>query len=138
MNLPPKFARAKPPRLSVAEIKALVRFRDGYRCRLCGMTARKHIKRFRHTLDVHRLVPGSKYTVKGCIAVCRPCHKTLPKSPKHHGTSCPGVPDRIEFHAPLGWKSAIDAASLASGVKPNAFIRAAILEFLKAKSLKTP
>jgi len=73
--------RARPPRLNVATVKALVRHRDGYRCRLCGVTARDHVRLTGRTLDVHRLQPGSRYTVRDCISVCKNCHYQLPKSP---------------------------------------------------------
>ncbi len=77
----PSFTEPPVP-LAPLEIKALVRHRDGYRCAECGMTAAKHIKRYGRNLDVHRLVPGSVYTVSGCVALCRKCHKKKPKSPK--------------------------------------------------------
>jgi hypothetical protein len=55
------------------EIKATVRKRDGYQCRDCGrgVVLGKYLKK----LDVHRLVPGSPYTLDGCITFCRRCHK---------------------------------------------------------------
>jgi hypothetical protein len=82
MTTPPrsKWPRAKPPRLTVSEVKALVRYRDGYRCTDCGMTAREHVRLFGTTLEVHRIVPGSRYTLKGCVALCRLCHSKKPKS----------------------------------------------------------
>lgn len=75
--------RGKPYRRSVAEIKAVVRFRDGYRCRECGMTAKDHYRRFHRSLEVHRLIPGSRYSVRGCVTLCIPCHKTKPKSERN-------------------------------------------------------
>lgn len=72
--------RARPPKLDVDAVKALVRHRDGYRCRICGMTAREHVRQHGRSLDVHRIKPGSRYTVRGCIAVCRDCHYQLPRS----------------------------------------------------------
>ncbi len=69
-----KFPRAKPYKLKVVEIKALVRHRDGYRCTECGMTARQHQRTYGRALEAHRVVPGSKYTVKGCRTLCRGCH----------------------------------------------------------------
>ena len=77
-----KFPRSRPPRLSKADVKALVRHRDGYCCTQCGMTARDHLRRYGRTLDVHRLIPGSRYSVKGCVSLCRGCHAPKPKSPR--------------------------------------------------------
>jgi hypothetical protein len=62
-------------------VKRLVRERDGYRCVHCGMTVEQHKKLCGRTLDVHRLIPGSVYTVEGCVTVCRGCHYKEPKSP---------------------------------------------------------
>jgi hypothetical protein len=81
----PRFPRARPPRLSPADIKALARHRDGYRCTECGMTAHEHLRVYRRTLDVHRVVPGTRYTVKGCVTLCKKCHKEKPKSPYRRG-----------------------------------------------------
>lgn len=71
-----------PIPLSKIELKALIRHRDGYRCTECGMLAEEHLAKYNRTLDVHRLVPGSAYTLNGCVTLCRPYHKTKPKSPR--------------------------------------------------------
>lgn len=52
------------------EIKAAVRERDG-RCVDCG--AARSIGKT-GTLEAHRLVPGSEYTLDGCATLCRGCH----------------------------------------------------------------
>lgn len=68
--------------MTVAEIKKSVRARDGFRCTKCGMTNDAHREKFKgRQLDVHRVVPGSVYAVAGCVALCRHCHSTKPKSP---------------------------------------------------------
>ena len=82
MTITRKFPRAKPHKLRPDAIRAIVRFRDGYRCQECGMTSQEHFKRFRRDLEVHRLNPGARYSIKGCITLCRPCHGPKPKSPK--------------------------------------------------------
>lgn len=74
MTVTRKFPRARPFRRTALEVKALVRFRDGYRCQGCGMTARENWRRYKQALDVHRLVPGSRYTLKGSLTLCRECH----------------------------------------------------------------
>ncbi len=76
-----KWERAETPKLKGHDIRVIVRHRDGYRCVECGMTAQEHKKKYRRTLDVHRVTPGSPYTVDGCIALCKKCHATKPKSP---------------------------------------------------------
>jgi cytochrome c553 len=66
---------------SVDSIKAAARARDGYRCTKCGMTDTEHKARHGATLDVHRVVPGSAYTLAGVVTLCRPCHGPEPRSP---------------------------------------------------------
>lgn len=68
--------------MSPERVKIAVRERDGQRCTLCGLTGDKHFKRFGRNLEVHRTEPGSRYTLAGCVTVCRPCHWTLPRSPR--------------------------------------------------------
>jgi hypothetical protein len=84
--------------VSVTEIKTTVRLRDRFRCRECGMTNDEHVAKYGRTLDVHRLSPGSKYTVDGCVTLCRKCHAKHPKSDHatdgHSGHLLPArVPD---------------------------------------------
>jgi hypothetical protein len=69
-----KRSRAKPHRLSDVEIKALVRHRDGYRCQSCGLAARQSVKKYGRTLEVHRRSPGARYSLKGCVTLCKSCH----------------------------------------------------------------
>jgi hypothetical protein len=62
-----------------ARIKAAVRKRDQHKCRRCGMTSKKHREKLRgKDLEVHRLFPGSEYSVNGCITLCRWCHGLHP------------------------------------------------------------
>src|SRR5262245_13340311 len=65
------------------QIKEAVRARDDYRCTECGMTVTDHLAITGRTLEVHRLVPGSPYTLEGCITLCRRCHGPKPRRP--HG-----------------------------------------------------
>jgi 5-methylcytosine-specific restriction endonuclease McrA len=60
--------------LTAHQIKAAVRRRDGYRCCECGLTNGKYFQRYGKSLDVHRIVPGSKYTLEGCVTLCQKCH----------------------------------------------------------------
>jgi hypothetical protein len=79
-----------PVQLEPVETKALVRHRDGYRCTDCGMTASEHFLRTGRNLDVHRLVPGSPYTIAGCVTLCRRCHRLKPKLPRLTGSESRG------------------------------------------------
>jgi hypothetical protein len=65
--------------VNVATIKAAVRERDGYRCTECGMTHVEHVALHGRALEVHRVVPGSKYTVEGAVTLCKACHGSKPK-----------------------------------------------------------
>jgi hypothetical protein len=60
-------------------IKDAVRRRDGYRCTKCGISNADHLTRYSKTLHVHRLDPGSVYTVEGCETLCYQCHAGEPK-----------------------------------------------------------
>lgn len=69
------------------EIKTLVRHRDGMKCTQCGMTNDEHFLQYGCRLEVHRLSPGSPYTVDGCVTLCKPCHGPQPRSARYR----PGV-----------------------------------------------
>lgn len=73
---------ANTEELTELEIKAVVRRRDGMRCTDCGISNKEHIALTSRQLDVHRLVPGSPYSINGCVTLCRSCHGSKPKSPK--------------------------------------------------------
>jgi hypothetical protein len=66
---------------AILKIKAAVRARDGHRCTNCGMTDQQHKATFGGSLEVHRISPGSPYTVNGSVTLCKPCHGPKPKSP---------------------------------------------------------
>ncbi len=76
-----KWQRYEPSESAPWAVKAAVRKRDGNRCTECGITAAEHIRLAGKTLEVHRLVPGSPYTVDGAVTLCRSCHGPKPKSP---------------------------------------------------------
>lgn len=60
--------------MTAMEAKQAVRERDGHKCVDCGKTAADFPGFWRDPLEVHRLAPGSKYTLEGCVLVCDPCH----------------------------------------------------------------
>jgi hypothetical protein len=76
---PPSCMDEPPVTVSNLEIKALVRFRDCYRCVECGMTAVEHVKRFGKNLAVHRLIPGAPYRISEAVTLCVLCHAPKPK-----------------------------------------------------------
>lgn len=55
-------------------VKAAARERDGYCCTGCGMTNAEHLKQKGVSLHVHRMKPGSVYTLDGCTTLCNRCH----------------------------------------------------------------
>jgi hypothetical protein len=61
--------------LGEGSVKKAVRARDGYACTKCGMSNRKCQTTYGRSLHVHRIVPGSRYTVDGCTSLCRRCHQ---------------------------------------------------------------
>lgn len=122
-----------PIQVHPVEIKALVRARDDYRCTDCGMSAEEHVRLYRRNLDVHRLVPNSKYTVEGCVTLCKPCHKTKPKSPR-------GTVRRTmkTMRLPLNQEetAALDALAADMGVSWRVVVQIALNEHLKAHRIK--
>jgi hypothetical protein len=62
------------------EAKALVRQRDNYKCRDCGMTNDDHLAKNGRALDVHRIIPGYYYDPALCVTLCRSCHAKKPKT----------------------------------------------------------
>ena len=74
---------SEEPHCSIADrdIKALVRHRDGYVCTDCGKTLEEQLKTRNRNLEVHRVNPGSDYTIAGCVTLCFDCHLTKPTRP---------------------------------------------------------
>ncbi len=64
--------------MTKAEVKTAVRQRDEYRCTECGMSNVDHVSRFKRQLEVHRIKPGSLYTLPGCVTLCMCCHDKMP------------------------------------------------------------
>jgi hypothetical protein len=65
--------------MNVVRLKAAVRARDGFRCVKCGMTNHEHLEATERQLEVHRVIPGSVYSLDGCVTLCRACHGPQPR-----------------------------------------------------------
>lgn len=89
--------------MAKASVKQQVRDRDGM-CVDCEITAAEHMAKYQDQLDVHRLVKGSKYTLQGCVALCRQCHA------RRHRKTC--VPPVKKSSSPL-------TVTLVAGVSPE-------------------
>ena len=63
----------------IARVKEAVRARDGYRCAQCGLSQADHVARVGRRLEVHRITPGSLYSLEGCVTLCRDCHASRPR-----------------------------------------------------------
>jgi hypothetical protein len=63
----------------ILRIKQAVRDRDGGCCTKCGVSSFKYAVEHGRNLDVHRLTPGSAYSLDGCVTLCRQCHAPLPR-----------------------------------------------------------
>ncbi len=66
--------------MNVVELKDAIRARDGFRCQDCGMTNVEHLEKHGDSLHVHRLIPGSAYTMADCVTLCVTCHGQKPKT----------------------------------------------------------
>lgn len=115
--------------LTVIEIKAAVRARDGFCCVGCGVIQDEYKRVTGRSLDVHRLVSGSKYRVQGCISLCRSCHKARHKAtskadrkrpPRLKINEC-----RVDFTAEPEWVRDLEIAADALGLSRAAYIRMA-------------
>lgn len=65
---------------AILGLKRAVRERNGFTCAQCGLTNAEHVAQTRKQLEVHRIIPGSVYTVEGCVTLCRTCHGPQPNS----------------------------------------------------------
>jgi hypothetical protein len=111
----------------VLAVKAAVRERDNHCCAECGLTADEHYERYGQGLAVHRVVPGSAYTVQGCVTLCRACHKGKPKSEPIPGNAA----DLIQVRAEPAWIDRVNAEAERLGLSLSAYIRLAVNERLE-------
>jgi hypothetical protein len=114
------------PDISVGALKELVRARDDYACFICRMTQEEHVAAFGVSLHVHRMFPGRRYTIAGCVTLCQPCHGPQPRSPRHSVTS----PAETGLTIRLG--SDEDAALRRMAESEDRTITAVVMRALKA------
>jgi len=101
-------------------VKATVRERDGQRCTKCGMTHEKHLERYGRSLEVHRLTPGSAYTVEGCVTLCIPCHGPEPRRPSgQRFKDEPGTLHRVSLGA---WGAVVEELARRRNMTPTQLI----------------
>ena len=61
--------------MSVASVKRQIRQHFDNRCTQCGMTNAEHLEKTGRSLDIDRVMPGSEYTLPGCVLLCKWCHR---------------------------------------------------------------
>jgi hypothetical protein len=117
--------------MTPAKVKTAVRARDG-KCVKCGITTEQHREEFGYNMDVHRVVPGSFYTIEGCVTLCRKCHGPEPRTPR-------GVVPEYRQACIVRLKprmaEALDAYIASRDVKPHRsqILAAALEEFLRVR-----
>ncbi len=94
---------------SVKNIKEAVRQRDD-KCSRCGITRDRHFARWRRDIEVHRIVPGSPYTVDGCKTFCARCHRGY-----NHAATTPDDRARLSIKVPVSLRKRFDALAAARG-----------------------
>lgn len=128
--------------MNVVALKRAVRERDGFRCVECGMTNEEHLAKSGTSLQVHRLVPRSRYTLEGCVTLCHKCHGPKPRTPRstpfaidQQRNGCPVLFFMKPEHA-----EALDAylASQRPRLSRPAVIRHAIELFLESQGMWPP
>lgn len=115
----------------ILRIKALVRERDWYTCTECGMSHDEHIAIYGKTFDVHRVVPGSPYSLNGCVTICRRCHGPQPKRKRGQPDLAYGMRLRIVLDPETADALAAFMASLTVPVPMRRVLIKALTEFLE-------
>lgn len=119
------------------QIKEAVRERDGRRCTECGIGEDEHYALHKQALHVHRINPGSPYSVEGGVTLCRKCHGPKPKSPPWRNINRVKKPKSIVIAFQLSCELAEALRLFATNRKPSvtkaAVIRAALAQFLKER-----
>lgn len=114
--------------MGIGSIKAAVRRRDGYLCTGCGVSQSEYAKRnrFLKRLEVHRVQPGSLYTVAGCVTLCKQCHR------RRHPGRAKG-PARMSVTMPRDVWMAVKIRALKKGVHPMVLVNELLKSGLTAE-----
>lgn len=113
------------------EVKRAVRARDGYRCTKCGISNDDHLITCGRSLEVHRITPGSEYSVDPgiCITLCRTCHGPEPR--RKHGT----VP-KIRLN--LDWSAVVRRLASKANMKVRDYLIWLLEQEAKRVGIPTP
>jgi hypothetical protein len=121
------------------EIKSAVRARDGNRCTKCGMTNDQHKEWMGKSLHVHRVVPGSLYTVEGCVPLCIRCHRSEPVLAKGQPDLAHGGKRPVYAYIPAPLHAALKAYLASTEAPPmRKAMDVAFKEFLQARGFWPP
>lgn len=74
MTARPQSVKPHQSEIEINSIKNVVRFRDGERCTMCGLSNDAHLAASGKQLEVHRIDPGQPYAIDSCVTLCRACH----------------------------------------------------------------
>lgn len=111
-------------------IKTAVRNRDGFKCSKCGISNGEHVSKTGRQLEVHRLTPGSAYSIEGCKTLCRWCHGPEPRLPKGMGPKLPNGRIRMICGCTTQFTKAIAIRAARTGASKSDVIMEALQEFL--------
>lgn len=121
--------------MSKLAVKAAVRERDGNACVECGMGYVAHVFQFGRDLEVHRITPGSVYTVDGCVTLCMRCHDGKP-------VRKPGESDQenpyMSVSVPLRYQPVLKELAERLGVSVTEIVRRAVDRELRANGIEPP
>lgn len=102
--------------------KKNVRARDGYCCTECGLTNEESLRRHGASLEIHRVIPGSDYTMNGCITLCKICHSHKPRQPvRRRIVRPPSV--SVAIRLPIDHYARIEAEAAELGLSPQDYIQ---------------
>lgn len=121
--------------MSKLAVKAAVRERDGNACVECGMSYVAHVFQYGRDLEVHRVTPGSVYTVGGCVTLCMQCHDSKP-------VRKPGEPDQenpyVCVSVPKRYHSALKELAERLGVSVTEIVRRGVDKELRENGIEPP